>query len=240
MQPYSVFTTYVRVLIHAEGATCSLFRQAVRLADGASHGLLDSHAAVYEKQNRLKDALRDAKTTIDIAPTKWQGYFRSARLFASVGKLSAALRMRSLALERLGNDPKHDGRRRELMALRCELEARTKSPIAVLPVELLLMVFDLVCMPIVHSLVCRRWCEVALSHPTLWHSLVLAEPPKSLGGVVFKPLDGHQMIHPDDLAMRSRILDELRCLDTAHVKTCHLEDVDVMLLCNACFPWGGF
>jgi F-box/TPR repeat protein Pof3 len=233
--------------------TSPYFRQAIRLADGASYALHDSRAAVYEKQNRLKDALRDAKKTIDIAPSQWHGYFRSARLFASLNKSSAALRMCSLALERLGEDAKHDGRRCELTALRCQLEARTKCPIAGIPVELLLMVFDLVCRPVTVSLVCRRWREIALSRPTLWHSLVLAESSKkalhkvqewrrrsrgqvqkltirkSLGGVVLIPLDDHQMIHPDDLAMRDKIIAELGRLDLAHLKTCDLENVDVAL-----------
>ena len=237
-----------------------VFRQAIPLADGASYALHDSRAAVYEKQNRFKDALRDAKKTIDIAPTQWHGYFRSARLFAALNKSSSALHMCSLALERLGEDVKHDGRRRELTALRSQLEPRTKCPIAGMPVELLLMVFDLVCRPVALSLVCRRWREIALSHPMLWHSLVLAEPPKkaiykvqewhrrsrgqvaaltirkSLGGVVFKVLGNRQMRHPDDVAMRDAILDELRCLDLAHVKTCHLEDVDVGVFLTAL--WG--
>lgn len=218
--------------------------------------LFDSRAAVYEKQNRLKDALRDAKQTIDIAPTQWHGYYRSARLFAALDKHFPALRMCALALERLGEDAKHDGRRRELVALRGLLEPRTKCPIAGMPVELLLMVFDLACRPVAVSLVCRRWRDIALSHHTLWHSLVLAEPPKkalhkaqewckrsrgqvaeltvrkSLGGVVFAPEpEGayHPMTHPDDLAMRCAILDVLRRLDLANVKTCHLEDVDVAL-----------
>ncbi len=235
--------------------------QAIRLADDASYALHDSRAAVYEKQNRFKDALRDAKKTIDIAPTQWHGYFRSARLFASLNKPSAALRMCSLALERLGEDAKHDGRRRELTALRCQLEARTKSPLAGMPVELLLMMFDFVCRPVTVSLVCRRWREIALSHPTLWHSLVLAESPKkalykvqewckrsrgkvqkltirkSLGVVVLKPLDGHQMMHPHDLAMRDELLAELRRLDLAQVKTCDLEDVDVALFLAALWDY---
>ena len=233
--------------------TSPYFRQAICLADGASYALHDSRAAVYEQQNRHKDALRDAKKTIDIAPTQWHGYFRSARLFASLNKSSAALRMCSLALERLGEDAKHAGRRRELTALRCQLEARTKCPIAGIPVELLLMVFDLVCRPVTVSLVCRRWRQIALSHPTLWHSLVLAESPKkalhktqewrirsrgqvqkltirkSLGGVVLMPPDDYQMMHPDDLAMGDKIMAELRRLDLAHLKTCDLEDVDVAL-----------
>jgi len=225
--------------------------------------LYDSRASVYEKQNRLKDALRDAKKTIDIAPAQWHGYFRSARLFASLNKSSAALRMCALALERLGDDDdddaKHDGRRRrELTALRSRLleeEARrtTKSspPIAGMPVELLLIVFDLARRPVALSHVCRRWREIALAHPTLWRSLLLAESPKkalrkaqewrgrsrgqvaeltirkSLGSVVLKPSGGIQMVHPDDLAMRDEILAELRRLDLTYVEACHLEDVDV-------------
>ena len=234
--------------------------QAIRIANGASHVLYDSRASVYEKQNRLKDALRDAKKTIDIAPAQWHGYFRSARLFASLNKSSAALRMCSLAFDRLGDDAKHEGRRRGLMALRSHLEAQTKSPIAGMPVELLLMVFDLACRPVALSHVCRRWHEVALSHPTLWHSLLLAELPKkalrkaqewhrrsrgkvaeltirkSLGGAILKPSEGDQMVHPNDHAMGEEILAELRRLDLTYVKACHLEDVDVSLFLSSL--WG--
>ena len=237
-----------------------VIRQAIRIADGASYVLYDSRASVYEKQNRLKDALRDAKKTIDIAPAQWHGYFRSARLFASLNKSSAALRMCSLAFDRFGDDAKHEGRRRELMALRSHLEAQTKSPIAGMPVELLLMVFDLACRPVALSHVCRRWHEVALSHPTLWHSLLLAEPPKkalrkaqewhrrsrgkvaeltirkSLGGAILKPSEGDQMVHPNDHAMREEILAELRRLDLTYVNACHLEDVDVSLFLSSL--WG--
>jgi hypothetical protein len=166
--------------------------------------------------------------------------------------------MCSLALEHLGDDAKNDGRRRELTALRRDLAARTKCPIAGMPVELLLMVFDLACRPVTLSFVCHRWREIALSHPELWHSLVLAESPKkalrkaqewrrrSRGRVaeltvresvgVLKLSGGEQMVHPEDLAMRDEILAELRRLDLAHVKTCHLEDVDVALFLAAL--WG--
>jgi len=56
--------------------------------------------------------------------------------------------MCSFPFDRFGDDAKHEGRRRELMALRSHLEAQTKSPIAGMPVELLLMVFDLACRPV--------------------------------------------------------------------------------------------
>ena len=115
-----------------------------------------------------------------------------------------------------------------------------------MPVELFLRAFDLTCRPVALSHVCRRWREVALSHPTLWHSLLLAEPPKkalrkarewrersrgwvtelairkSLGGTALKPSEGVQMVHPNDLAMREKIPAELRRLDLTYVKACLL------------------
>jgi F-box/TPR repeat protein Pof3 len=154
--------------------------------------------------------------------------------------------MCSLALERLGTDAKHEARRSELIALRLRLE----TPIAKIPVELLLMVFEIVGRPVVISHVCQRWRQVALSQPTLWRSLVLTGLPKkalrkvrewrkrscgriaeliirkSLGGVII-PYDRLRAVHPDDVVMRDHILAELRSLDLAFVKACHLEDVDV-------------
>jgi len=46
-------------------------------------------------------------------------------------------------------------------------------------------------------------------------------------------LDGLEMSLPDDLAMRDKILAELRHFDLAYVKKCHLEDVDVALFLDA-------
>ena len=224
--------------------------QAIRLAGDTSYMLYDSRASVYEKQNRLRDALHDAKKTIDIAPTRWHGYFRSARLFAALNRSKAALLMCSLALERIGTDAKHEARRGELLALRSKLEAQTKCPIAEIPVELLLMVFELAARPVILSHVCRRWREVALSQPTLWRSLVLTGQPKkalrkarewrkrsggriaeltirkSLGEIIL-PQDRQRAVHPDDIATRDDILAELQLLDLARVKACHLESVDV-------------
>jgi hypothetical protein len=74
--------------------------------------------------------MRDAKKTIDIAPKQWHGYFRSARLFAALGQTDAALRMSSLALERLGDASKHEDRRSELMVLRRHLDLRAECPVS--------------------------------------------------------------------------------------------------------------
>lgn len=224
------------------------FDQAISLANDTSYVLYDSRASAYEKQSRLKDALRDAKKTIDIAPKQWHGYSRSARLFAALGQTDAALRMCSLALDRLGDGPKHEARRRELTDLRRHLEERTKCPVFGMPVELLLTIFRLLGKPVVISHVCRRWREVALSQPTLWRSLVLAAPAKrailkvqewhrrshgriaeltirkSLAVAIFpSKLDRR---HPDDRAMYTDLLAAIRHLDLTELKDTHMEDVD--------------
>ncbi|KAI9508901.1 hypothetical protein F5148DRAFT_1192110, partial [Russula earlei] len=86
-------------------------------------------------------------------------------------------------------------------------------------------------------------------HPTLWRSLTLAGSPnkallkaqewrrrsrgqvaelvvrKSLSDVIFTPWHGRQMVHPDDLEMRKKILSELGLLDLSLVKVCHLENM---------------
>ena len=224
--------------------------------------LYDSRASAYEKKNRLKDALRDAKKTIDIAPQQWHGYFRSARLFATLGQTDAALRMCSLALERLGDAAKHEARRSELVDLRQHLEAQTKCPVSSMPVELLLTIFRLSNNPVVISHVCRRWRQVALSQSTLWHSLELAAPMKkailkaqewgrrshgrivklnirrSLAAVIF-PFDPPNM-HPDDYAMYTDLLATLRHLDWTTLKESYVEDVDIEPFFSALSHGTGF
>ncbi|KAH9166076.1 hypothetical protein EDB89DRAFT_252285 [Lactarius sanguifluus] len=222
------------------------FNQAISLADGTSYVLYDSRAFAYEKQNRLKDALRDAEKTIDIAPEQWHGYFRSARLFAALGQSDDALQMCSLALDRLGDNTEHEARRRELTDLRQHLEAQTKCPVSGMPVELLLAIFQLSRNPVVISHVCHQWREIVLSQPTLWRSLVLTAPAekallkvpewnkrsqgrieelsirKSLVAIFPSRSDTRE---PEDHAIYVDLLATLRELDWTEIKECHMEDV---------------
>ncbi|KAH9038398.1 hypothetical protein EDB85DRAFT_1888019 [Lactarius pseudohatsudake] len=224
------------------------FNKAISLANDKSYVLYDSRASAYEKKNLPEDALRDAKKTIDIAPKQWHGYFRSARLFAALGQTNAALEMCSLALARLSGGPKHEARRRELTNLCRHLEAPIKCPVSGMPVELLLMIFQLSRNPIVISHVCHQWREIALSQPTLWRSLVLAAPAKkalrkvqewykrscgrieelvirkSLATTIFPSSFDDR--NPDDRAKYPELLARLRQLDLTQLKECHMEEVN--------------
>ncbi|KAH9033310.1 hypothetical protein EDB84DRAFT_1270253, partial [Lactarius hengduanensis] len=223
------------------------FNQAISLANDTSYVLYDSRAFAYEKQNRLKDALRDAEKTINITPEQWHGYFRSARLLAALGQTDDALWMCSLALERLGDSTEHEARRRELTDLREHLEAQTtKCPVSGMPVELLLAIFHLSSNPVVISHVYHQWREIALSRPTLWRSLVLTAPAekallkvpewnkrsrgrieelsirKSLAAIFPSRSDTRE---PEDHAMYADLLATLRELDWTEIKKCHMVDV---------------
>ncbi|KAI9443373.1 hypothetical protein H4582DRAFT_1924243 [Lactarius indigo] len=229
------------------------FDKAVSLANDRSYVLYDSRASAYEKKNRLEDALRDAKKTIDIAPKQWHGYFRSARLLAALGQTDAASQMCSLALERLGDVSKHKTRRRELTNLREHLEAPrpTRSPVLGMPVELLLTIFHFSSNPVTISHVCSQWREVALSQPTLWRSLVLAAPAeeallkvpewykRSRGRIeelivrkslapIFPVSDNHRLRH-DHAMYHNDLLAQFRDLNLTQLKECHMEDVNAEL-----------
>lgn len=105
---------------------------------GDKFKIYDSRAAAYQKLDKLKDALRDAKAVIDLQPDRWQvrlpyftrhrysekvlpvqGYARSARVFCQARKYDAATRMVELALERM--PPDLDRRRDEMVLLQEEI-----------------------------------------------------------------------------------------------------------------------
>ncbi|GLB38382.1 putative CSL zinc finger [Lyophyllum shimeji] len=154
------------------------------------HVIYDSRAAVYEKLEMQKEALRDAKMVIKLAQDQWQGYARSARLFFLARRYDAALKMANMALERV--KPTNTTRRAEILRLKNQIlearraeEQRTKAAqnqIEKLPVELLGEIFRMVISSDVAELigilrVCRYWRNVAWHAPLLWETLILT--PKS-------------------------------------------------------------
>ncbi|EJD03340.1 uncharacterized protein FOMMEDRAFT_168327 [Fomitiporia mediterranea MF3/22] len=152
------------------------FNQAARENDKDAT-LLDSRAAVLEKLDRPLEALKDSKKVIDLKPTSWQGYARSARLFLKVGKPEASLKMTELALERI----KDTNRRAELEDFRKQVAKALESPACYfsgLPVELQTEIFSLVidgsnAKMLRLTLVCRSWRDIIINTPRFWRSLTI-------------------------------------------------------------------
>ncbi|KAG8887676.1 hypothetical protein FRB98_009185 [Tulasnella sp. 332] len=169
---------------------------AIRLgADRAN--VYDLRATVFDTLKRPKDALKDAKKVIQLAPNSYKGYMRAAQSFDAVGNYEAALLMTEQALLRVDeSNPQHSEPRKTLL---CQLETyqdhrrQTTCHVGVLPVEILALVFQHGSMRHDDDLmedisprssmdnafvkstshVCQHWREVVLGTPALWQSLVL-------------------------------------------------------------------
>ncbi|KAG2148519.1 hypothetical protein BD769DRAFT_1412694 [Suillus cothurnatus] len=152
----------------------------------------DSRAAVHEKLGNNRAALLDAKKVVDIAPDRWQGYARSARLFHALNKDEAAIKMIDLALERIKPDDAQ--RRRELNALKSQAtdasktaderrrahKAKTAYHIGKLPVEIFAEIFGFVVAAdhvqvLKLSHVCKHWHGMTIKTPSLWQTLVVSK-----------------------------------------------------------------
>jgi hypothetical protein len=156
---------------------------------GENHFILyDTRAAVFEALQNPKDALKDAKATIKLAPRRWQGYARAARLFMKTHKFDAALRMADLALIHI--KPEDTKRREKLSKLKIEIidyqevtvehERKMANHMLKLPVEIYNEVFQYVLgegyaqiITLLH--ICSHWRQVVWNSPGLWHTLVLSK-----------------------------------------------------------------
>jgi len=135
-----------------------------------------------------KDALKDARTTIKLAPQRWQGYARAARLFQKTHKFDASLKMIGLALSYI--KPGDKKRRKELQKLQVEItdyqeaiaarERRMQNRMLLLPVEIYNEIFECVLeeddaqiITLLH--VCTYWRKVVWGSPGLWRILVLSK-----------------------------------------------------------------
>ncbi|CCM03118.1 uncharacterized protein FIBRA_05239 [Fibroporia radiculosa] len=159
-----------------------LFDEAINSGEPESI-VYDSRAAVNEKLGNIRDALRDSKRVIDLAPQRWQGYSRSARLFMRLNKFDHAQRMAQLALDRVGNEPK---RRDNIESLLEQIASanqtyisRTACHFGSLPLEIATIIFSSVVADdhtrvIGLAQVCKGWRNTILETPNLWSTLVLS------------------------------------------------------------------
>ncbi|KZT75046.1 hypothetical protein DAEQUDRAFT_807310 [Daedalea quercina L-15889] len=217
----------------------ALFTEALTL-EANEYTLYDSRAAVQEKLGKTKDALRDSKRVIDLAPQRWQGYARSARLFLKIRKYDNALHMIKLALERVSvNDYK---RRNELEALQCQiLEAveeqrervsRISYHFGKLPLELAVDIFTSALAEdharvVVLAQVCKNWRLTITNTPHLWNNLVLSSQSPVKKAKIWRTRSKGRLVH---LTLRETLkatpwtLDELQDLSLESLRTLRLSD----------------
>ncbi|KAF8798998.1 hypothetical protein BYT27DRAFT_7228242 [Phlegmacium glaucopus] len=161
------------------------FNEALPCSNATNSYLVyDSRAAVLAKLGQNKNALEDARATIRVAPERWQGYARAARLFLKCDKVDASMTMVTMALDRLGEE--NIKRRKSLLSLQKDIrnaqkqiERRRSDQLRKLPVEIFGEIARLLIqddptslLPLSH--VSKQWRYVIRNHSTLWSVLILS------------------------------------------------------------------
>ncbi|KDN40988.1 hypothetical protein RSAG8_07694, partial [Rhizoctonia solani AG-8 WAC10335] len=164
-------------------------------ADHTHPHVFDSRAAAYEQLKRYREALSDTRKCIGLQPERYQSYFRTARIFLSMGKYDRCLQMVEAARKRLNPaDAGYPKRIEELSKIEQsarEAEARRRAhvdPLRKLPLELLVDICRMVVqeMDMEHpngashfaitlGSVCQSLRELVHSTPWFWQSLTLSE-----------------------------------------------------------------
>ncbi|KAH6911392.1 hypothetical protein BKA70DRAFT_1423144 [Coprinopsis sp. MPI-PUGE-AT-0042] len=146
----------------------------------------DARSSALAKLGKHRDALKDVRKTIELAPEQWQGYLRAARLFHHLRKHSNAMVMVDIALDKC---PESLPKRSEIEALKIKIRTaqvehirRTQNHSAILPIELFteivhMLIDDDPASLLQVSHVCRHWQSVVGANSLFWRTLV--SRPKS-------------------------------------------------------------
>ncbi|EAU86058.2 hypothetical protein CC1G_07137 [Coprinopsis cinerea okayama7 len=199
----------------------------------------DARSSALEKLGRYKEALKDVRKTIELAPEQWQGYNRAARLFYHLKKYSHATKMIDAALDRY--TPISSSKRTEMEALKAKIAAahtkylrQTRNHSAILPIELfsevVYILLDEDSTSVLRlSHVCQHWQSVMASNPLFWRTLVLG---KSRPHIKAKHWVARSQGRIRDLRIKAEALDKgwsgqgLEGIDWSYLQTCSIAKWD--------------
>jgi F-box/TPR repeat protein Pof3 len=202
----------------------------------------DSRAAVFAKLGQNKRALEDARATIRVAPERWQGYARAARLFLKCNRIDASKIMVCMALDKLGEE--NTERRETLLSLQADIcnalkrtESRRSDQFRKLPVEIFGVIAGMVVqqdpallLPLSH--VSRQWRYVVRNHSALWNVLVLSRRrPKEKATFWVERSKGaikELHVHQSALDTHGWSGDGLQRLKWEDLRICKIEKWDIM------------
>ncbi|KAG0230714.1 hypothetical protein BGW42_000768 [Actinomortierella wolfii] len=143
--------------------------------------LLDTRAACHEKLGRLDTALTDAKAIIQHHAKNPKGYLRAARILRIQKRYPTACKIYKAGIDRSDKTHKDYSSLDRLLKdleLIMENEARVLDPFVLLPLELILMIFDMIpfekrCLC---TLVSKRWRSTLSAVPRFWTMLDFSLP----------------------------------------------------------------
>jgi F-box/TPR repeat protein Pof3 len=202
----------------------------------------DSRAAVFAKLGQNKSALEDARATIRVAPERWQGYARAARLFLKCNKIDASIAMVTMALDRLSEG--NTERRESLLSLQADIINAQKQTVSrrsdqfrKLPVEIFGEIAAIVVrqdstllLPLSH--VSKQWRYVVRNHNALWSVLVLSRRRPKEKAILWversKGIIKELSVQQGALDTRGWSGDGLQRLKWENLRICKIQKWDIM------------
>ncbi|KAF3907608.1 hypothetical protein AA313_de0204538 [Arthrobotrys entomopaga] len=172
------------------------FTEAIDMQPPILMTLLDGRAALYDKTDQLKLALKDAKRMMEHEKANPKGYLRAGKVLYRMNKSTMALEIYKLGLKNVEPSDPHLPRLQEMIEKAVDkqtkaLKAAQKKiydPMQVLPFELLEMVLEY--LPFANIVAMQRvsktWRGVISNNPRFWTILDFSRAKKPVSRAALK------------------------------------------------------
>ncbi|KAK6539529.1 hypothetical protein TWF694_009745 [Orbilia ellipsospora] len=172
------------------------FTEAIDMQPPILMTLLDGRAALYDKIDQLKLALKDAKRMMEHEKANPKGYLRAGKVLYRMNKPTMALEIYKLGVKNVEPSDPHLPRLQEMIEKAVDkqtkaLKAAQKKiydPMQVLPLELLEMVLEY--LPFANIVAMQRvsktWRGVISNNPRFWTTLDFSRAKKPVSRAALK------------------------------------------------------
>ncbi|KAF3934224.1 hypothetical protein ABW20_dc0108972 [Dactylellina cionopaga] len=170
--------------------------EAINMQPAILMALLDNRAALYDKTDQLKMALKDAKTMMNHEKTNPKGYLRAGRILHRMDKASLAVDIYKLGLKHVEPSDPQLPRLKEILEKALDKQNRAMKaaikkiydPMQVLPLELIEMILDYLSFRNIVAMqrVSKTWQTVISSNARFWATLDFSRARKPITRAALK------------------------------------------------------
>ncbi|RVD86767.1 uncharacterized protein DFL_005026 [Arthrobotrys flagrans] len=170
--------------------------EAINMHPPILMGLLDTRAALYDKTEKLKLALKDAKTMMGHEKTNPKGYLRAGKVLHRLDKADLAIEIYKLGIKHAEPSDPQLPRLKEILEKANEKQNRAikaaakkvYDPMHVLPLELLEMVLGHLPFQNIVAMqrVSKTWQRVISSNARFWTTLDFSRARKPISKTALK------------------------------------------------------
>ncbi|KAK6340429.1 hypothetical protein TWF730_002186 [Orbilia blumenaviensis] len=178
------------------GVAIEKLTEAIDMRPPILIGLLDTRAALYDKTEKLKLALKDAKTMMGHEKANPKGYLRAGKVLHRLDKADLAIEIYKLGIKHAEPSDPQLPRLKEILEKAVEKQNRAMKaaakkiydPMQVLPLELLEMVLGYIPFQNIVAMqrVSKTWQRVISSNSRFWTTLDFSRARKPISKAALK------------------------------------------------------